>query len=151
MEGGFGCRSLQWFSALWLSPVSARQRTPSSPVVRILFFSVGVMNWHSSPSSLNTFGDKTSSESCGLCLSIWAKSLMNMTILWKFKCKIYRFMVCPICFKNSRDALLSWSLCPYMINLGIYDCTFLKNEDTCYKISWNVEVLQMNFGWACWC
>jgi hypothetical protein len=48
-------------------------------------------------------------------------------IIWKFKCKIYRFMVCPICFKNSRDALLSWSIYPYMIDLGIiYGCTFLK-------------------------
>ena len=36
-------------------------------------------------------------------------------------------MVCPMCFKNSRDALLSWSVCPYMINLGIINgCTFLK-------------------------
>ena len=38
-------------------------------------------------------------------------------------------MVHPICFKNSIDALLSWSICPYLINLEIkYGCTFLKYD-----------------------
>ena len=44
--------------------------------------------------------------------------MILLNIIWKFKCKIYQFMVCPIYFYNSIDALLSWSICPNMINFG---------------------------------
>jgi hypothetical protein len=43
-------------------------------------------------------------------------------IIWQFECKIYWFVVNPICFNNSRNTLLDGCICPYVINMSTINC-----------------------------